>query len=158
MSEARREPKGRSRRTAPHTPTGMQPNTRTFWVSPMAPTSTVPTPPTRASAGVAGAVVPTPEGCHPPRNWDHTAVQPGNGVNCPMAGRRPPMMPRHPMRRMAAAATQTTVLTRLLTRPLDDSTTSSPRVAAVAVAAPSSAAANSSAWAPWNPYWKTRRP
>jgi hypothetical protein len=59
----------------------MQAKTRTFWVSPMAPSSTVPTTPARARAGEAGAVVPTPEGCQPVTNWVSVADQPGKGTN-----------------------------------------------------------------------------
>ena len=65
---ARCDRKGRSRRTTPQTPSGTQAKTSTFWASPIAPSSTVPTRPARARAGVAGAVVPTPEGCQPVKN------------------------------------------------------------------------------------------
>ena len=51
----------------------MQPSTSTFWVSPIPPNSTVPTAPSTAKAGVAGAVVPTPAGCQPATKWCQVA-------------------------------------------------------------------------------------
>ncbi len=69
---------------------------RTFWVMPMAPKRTVPTRPDRARAGEAGAVVPTPEGCHPAKNWSQVEDQLGKGTNWPTTGSRPPDDPPRP--------------------------------------------------------------
>src|SRR5580700_5804331 len=78
----------------------------------MAPSNTVPTTPARARAGVAGAVVPTPEGCHPVPNWDNVEDQLGKGVNWPTAGRCPVMTPLVPTSTTAAATSHTVVRTR----------------------------------------------
>ena len=142
----------------------------TFWVSPMAPSSTVPTRPARARAGVAGAVVPTPEGCHPVANWARVEDQLGKGTNWPTAGSLPLRTPLVPMTTTSAAASQVVSLTCPLTRPGPGSTTPAGAAghgadgrrwrsrSAISSIAASSAAASSSAWAPWNPCWKTRRP
>ncbi len=89
MSDARGEPNGRSSRTTPQTPMGTQPKMSTFWVSPMAPNRRVPTTPARARAGVAGAVVPTPDGCQPAKNWENVEDQLGKGTNWPTTGQPP---------------------------------------------------------------------
>ena len=77
----------------------------TFWVSPMAPSSTVPTRPAEARAGEAGAVVPTPEGCQPAPNWERVADQLGKGTNCPTAGSRPVRTPLVPISTTRVATT-----------------------------------------------------
>ena len=59
------ETSGRIRRVKPKAPRGMQPRTSTFCSRFMAPNTTVPATPIRPKAGVDGAVVPTPAGCHP---------------------------------------------------------------------------------------------
>ncbi len=98
---------GRSSRTVPQAPSGRHPKIRTFWVRPMAPSSTVPTTPEMASAGVAGAVVPTPDGCQPVKNWANVDDHDGNGVNCPRAGRRPVSTPREPITTRRPATSHT---------------------------------------------------
>ena len=112
-------------------------------------------------AGAAGAVVPTPEGCQPVKNWHRVDDQEGKGVNWPSAGRRPVTTPREPMTTTRAAATQTASRTRPLTRPASVSSTPASASATSWDGTPgpaaSAAAASSSAWAPWNPNWKTRR-
>ncbi len=83
----------------------------------MAPSSRVPTSPAKASAGEAGAVVPTPEGCQPVANWASVEDQLGKGTNWPTTGSLPPRTPLVPMTTTRAAASQVVSLTRPLTRP-----------------------------------------
>jgi len=90
---------------------------RTFWVSPMAPSSSVPSRPEIPSAGVTGAVVPTPDGCQPPKNWEMVDDQEGNGVNWPTAGRWLVSTPREPMTTSTAAVSQKASLAMPVTRP-----------------------------------------
>ena len=90
---------------------------RIFWVSPMAPSSNVPTNPEMPSAGVTGAVVPTPDGCHPPKNCEMVDDQDGNGVNWPTAGRWLVITPRDPMTTSTAAVSQMARRVLPVTRP-----------------------------------------
>ena len=143
----------------------------------MAPSSSVPTRPVTRSPGATGAVVPTPEGCHPVANCERVAVQLGKGTNCPTAGSLPVNTPRVPSSTTTPAISHTVTRTRPLKRPRAGplvpivgsagrsgvgpgppraGSASSAASAASSVAA-SSVAASSSAWAPWNPCWKTRR-
>ena len=55
---------------------------------------------------MAGAVVPTPDGCQPAANWERVAVQLGKGTNWPTTGSLPPRTPRLPMRTTTAATSQ----------------------------------------------------
>lgn len=126
---------------------------------PMAPSSTVPTTPARARAGVAGAVVPTPEGCQPAKNCETVEVHDGKGVNWPTAGSWPVRTPREPMTSKSATVSQTARRTLAPTRPLSIG----PVAAAPPAGAPASSghisgsSARSSACAPRKPNWKTRR-
>ena len=79
--DARCDPNGRIRRTAPQTPSGMHPKMSTFCVSPMAPSRRVPINPAMPRPGATGDVDPTPEGCHPVKNCDTVVVHAGKGVN-----------------------------------------------------------------------------
>ena len=186
MREARCDPNGRTSRTTPQTPRGMQPKMITFSVIPIAPMNTVPRIPTSARAGAAGAVDPTPEGCQPEKNWPKVDVHPGNGTNWPTTGNLPPITSLVPMTTISAATSQATSLVDPSSRPRPEVaatgsagtantsapaadfswgvsavlSTSAPRGVAspAARSAASSAADISSAWAPWKPCWKRRRP
>ena len=144
---------------------GMQAKTITFSVSPMAPSSTVPITPARARAGEAGAVVPTPAGCHPAVNWESVAHQPGKGTNWPTTGSPPPSTPLEPTTTTSVATSQVVSLVLPLSRPrLDPAASASAAHSSAAARSTSadpsanSAAASSSACAPWKPATKTRRP
>ena len=64
-TRARGDTRGRRQRETPQAPRGMHPRSRTRCKVPMAPNSTVPVRPSNPKAGDAGAVVPTPDDCHP---------------------------------------------------------------------------------------------
>jgi hypothetical protein len=95
----------------------MQAKINTFWVSPIAPISRVPTSPVRARPGAAGAVVPTPDGCHPAANCESVWDQLGKGTNCPTAGSLPVRMPLVPMSTTTPATTHTVKRTMRPTHP-----------------------------------------
>ena len=101
----------------PTPPRGRQPKISTFWASPIDPARMVPSTAVMASPGAAGAVVPTPDGCQPPKNSEKVDDHDGNGVNCPTAGRRPDSTPRDPITTRSAAMSHTATRTWLDTRP-----------------------------------------
>ena len=85
----------------------------TFWVSPMAPSSTVPTRPARARAGEAGRRRPHAGGVPSGEELgERRADQLGNGTNWPTTGSRPPRIPRVPMTTISAATSQAVSLVR----------------------------------------------
>src|ERR1700722_12123912 len=82
-TRARGDTSGRMKRESPQAPTGRQPSRSTFCTRPIDPRRTVPAMPTIPNAGVAGAVVPTPAGCHPEKKWCQSADHPKMGASCP---------------------------------------------------------------------------
>ena len=66
---------------------------------------------------MAGAVVPTPDGCQPAKNWENVEDQLGKGDELAHHRQPPAEDPRLPMRTTTAATSQVVSLVLALTRP-----------------------------------------
>src|SRR5277367_3298923 len=109
----RREPHQRAARYAPSGPMINGPSTTTCWRVPTAPNRAVATTPSRARAGLLGAVTPRPLDCQVDHHERHRPVQPTDVFgNCATAGKVWPSRPREPTINIASSTVATPTDTR----------------------------------------------